>query len=57
MCSCLLFLIGLAGAHGMLSTLMSQPRVLRKALKGNIEMIGLSPVALFYLKLTCGNID
>lgn len=57
MCSCLLFLIGLAGAHGMLSTLMSQPRVLRKALKGNIEMIGLSPVALFYMKLTCGNID
>ena len=33
-CSCLLSLTGLAGAHGMLSIQMSQLRALRKALKG-----------------------
>lgn len=35
-CSCLLSSTGLAGAHGMLSILMSQLRALRKALKGNL---------------------
>lgn len=34
LCSCLLSLTGLAGALGMLSTLMSLPRALKKAFKG-----------------------
>lgn len=36
LCSCPHSSTGLAGAHGMLSTLMSLPRVLSKDLRGKV---------------------